>query len=78
MFAVSGTAVGVLFEVDMPGLNDFLPDSWAWVGVVVLCGAVTSLTAAFGYDVVSRFSMLITPYMIAVVIYPVALGACRH
>jgi len=69
MFAVSGTAVGVLFEVDMPGLNDFLPDSWAWVGVVVLCGAVTSLTAAFGYDVVSRFSMLITPYMIAVVIY---------
>jgi len=69
MFAVSGTAVGVLFGVKMPGLNDFMPNSWAWVAVVVLCGAVTSLTAAFGYDVVSRFSMLITPYMIAVVIY---------
>lgn len=69
MFAVSGTAVGVLFDVKMPGLNDFMPDSWVWVAVVVVCGAVTSMTAAFGYDVVSRFSMLITPYMIAVIIY---------
>jgi purine-cytosine permease-like protein len=69
MFAVSGTAVGVLFDVQMPGLNDFMPNGWTWVAVVVLCGAITSLTAAFGFDMVSRFSMLITPYMIAVVIY---------
>mmetsp|Transcript_146807 Transcript_146807/g.366107 ORF Transcript_146807/g.366107 Transcript_146807/m.366107 type:complete len:512 (+) Transcript_146807:57-1592(+) len=69
MFAVSGTAVGVLFDVPMPGLHDWLPSSWAWVAVVATVGAVTAIVAAFGYRYVSLFSKVVTPYMFAVIVF---------
>jgi purine-cytosine permease-like protein len=69
MFAVSATAVGVLFNVPMPGLHDWFPSSWAWVGVVAAVGAVTAIVAAFGYSWVALFSKLMAPYMFGVIVY---------
>lgn len=69
MFAVSGTAFGVLFDVPMPGLHDWLPTSWAWCVVVCTVGAVTAVIAAFGFSRISLFSKFIVPYMFAVIVY---------
>lgn len=77
MFAVSATALGVLFEVPMPGLHawpmpglhPWWPSSSAWVAIVAAMGTVTSVTAAFGYQHVSLFSKVVTPYMFAVIVY---------
>ena len=69
MFAVSATAVGVLFGVPMPGLHDWMPTSWAWVAVVLSVGAVTAVVASLGYSWVSLFSKFITPYMMVVIVY---------
>jgi len=69
MFAVSGTALGVLFDVPMPCLHDWWPSSWAWVSVVAAMGTVTSVVAAFGYRHVSLFSKVVAPYMFAVIVY---------
>lgn len=49
MFTVSGTALGVLFDVDgMPGLEDWTPTSPAFCAVVIVSGAFTTLISAFG------------------------------
>merc|ERR1719401_3303796 len=69
MCTVSATAFGALLDVRMPGLHDWLPSSWAFSGIVVLVSAVTAVVAAFGYTFVSRFSLVIAPYMFAVIVY---------
>uniref|UniRef100_A0A0G4HFN7 Uncharacterized protein n=1 Tax=Chromera velia CCMP2878 TaxID=1169474 RepID=A0A0G4HFN7_9ALVE len=69
MFAVSASAVGAILDLDMPGLNDWLPGSWQWVVVCVCVGAVTSFIAAFGYTIVSAFAMMVTPFIFAVIGY---------
>jgi len=69
MCTVSATAVGVLFNVRMPGLHDWLPSSWAFSGIVLFTGIITSLIASFGYKYVSRVSLILGPYMLAVIIY---------
>ncbi len=68
MIAVSATAVGIPFDMIMPSLNDWLPNSLGWVIAVFAVGAVTTIIAMFGYDQVSKFANLAAPWMILVFI----------
>lgn len=69
MFTVSATAFGAISDVPMPGLDDWLPNSWAFVGIVIGCGLVTTIIAAFGFTFVTTFGELMTPVLIAGIIY---------
>ena len=70
MFTVSGTAVGVLLNVDgMPGLEDWTPTSAAFCGAVLASGVVTTCISAFGMRGVSSFSTVTGPFLVAAVLY---------
>ena len=56
MVTVSATAVGVWFNLDMPGLNDLYPSGLDWVLAVLAVGAVIAVVAAYGYESVARFA----------------------
>ncbi len=68
MIAVSATAVGIPFNLSMPSLNDWLPNSIGWIIAVLCIGAVTTIVAAFGYEYVSRVANIAAPWMILVFI----------
>lgn len=66
MISVSATAVGVPFNMPMPGLNDWLPNSVGWIIAVIGVGAIISIVAAKGYESVSRFANVAAPWMVLV------------
>ncbi|MBN1591257.1 MAG: hypothetical protein JW888_17225, partial [Pirellulales bacterium] len=66
MITVSATAVGVLVEFPMPGLDDIYPNSVGWVLAVLGVGAVISVVAAYGYQTVSRVANVAAPWMVLV------------
>ncbi|HEX9784885.1 MAG TPA: hypothetical protein VGA56_19420 [Opitutaceae bacterium] len=66
MVTVSATAVGVWFDLSMPGLNDLYPNSAGWVITVLTVGTVIAIVAAFGYKVVARFANYAAPWMVLV------------
>lgn len=66
MVSVSATAVGIPFNMTMPGLSDLLPNSIGWVVVVIAVGAAIAIVAAKGYDAVARFANIAAPWMILV------------
>ena len=68
MVTVSATAVGVWFKFPMPELNDFYPNSVGWVIAVLACGAMISVVAAYGYEIVSKVANVAAPWMVLVFI----------
>ena len=66
MITVSATAVGVWFNFPMPGLNDTLPNSAGWVIAVLAVGLLIAFVAAYGYESVSRFANIASPWMVLV------------
>ncbi len=66
MITVSATAVGVWIDFPMPGLNDIYPNSVGWVLSVLGLGTLISIVAAFGYDTVSKFANIASPWMVLV------------
>ncbi len=66
MITVSATAVGLCFNIDMPGLYDYYPNSIGWVLSVFGVGLVISVVAAYGYQTVSRFANIASPWMVLV------------
>lgn len=64
MITVSATAVGVPFDIEMPRLDDTMPNSFTWVLIVVLIGAVISIIAARGYDTVSKAANWMSPIIV--------------
>ena len=66
MITVSATAVGVCGWFPMPGLTDFYPNSVGWVLAVLGVGAVISIVAAYGYNMVSRVANIAAPWMVLV------------
>ncbi len=66
MITVSATAVGVWFDLPMPGLNDLYPNSAGWVVAVLALGAVVAYVAAAGYRVVARVANIAAPWMVMV------------
>jgi len=63
MIAVSATAVGIPFEIRMPELNDWLPNSLGWILTVFGVGIVVTIVSILGYEEISRFSKLAAPWM---------------
>ena len=68
MIAVSATAIGIPFDLTMPSLSDWLPNSIGWIIAVLIIGAVTTIIAMFGYNQVARIGSLAGPWMILVFI----------
>lgn len=66
MIAVSATAIGVPFGMQMPGLDDWTPNGVAWIIAVFAVGAVISVVAARGYDMVAKFANVASPWMVLV------------
>jgi len=66
MVTVSATAVGVWFDIPMPGLADLAPNSLGWVLAVLAIGTLIAWVAAAGYAVVARFANFAAPWMILV------------
>ncbi len=63
MVAVSATAVGIPFAVEMPTLSDLYPTSVGWVVTVFAVGAVITTFAILGFEKLARFSKLAAPWM---------------
>lgn len=68
MIAVSATAVGIPFDLTMPNLSDWLPNSIGWIVAVAVVGSVTTLVAMMGYSQVARVANIAAPWMILVFI----------
>lgn len=66
MITVSATAVGVMVDFPMPGLNDLYPNSVGWVLAVLGVGALISVVAAFGYETVAKVANVAAPWMVLV------------
>ncbi|MFK7843792.1 MAG: cytosine permease [Rhodothermales bacterium] len=64
MIAVAATAVGIPFDMPMPGLNDMYPSSIAWVVTVLCVGAVVTILASFGFEKIAWFSKIAAPWML--------------
>ncbi len=68
MVTVSATALGVWFKFPMPELSDKYPNSIGWVIAVLACGAMISIVAAYGYQIVSKVANIAAPWMVLVFI----------
>jgi purine-cytosine permease-like protein len=64
MITVSATAIGVPFDMEMPKLEDTLPNSLTWVLIVLAVGAIISIVAARGYDSVSKAANWMAPLIV--------------
>ncbi len=64
MITVSATAVGVPFNMKMPTLTDTLPNSLTWVVIVLIIGALISMVAAKGYNMVSKAANWMSPFIV--------------
>lgn len=66
MITVSATAVGIPFDMVMPGMGDLYPNSVGFAIIVLLVGLVISFVASFGYDMVAKFANVAAPWMVLV------------
>ncbi|MEM7372992.1 MAG: hypothetical protein AAF587_30500 [Bacteroidota bacterium] len=64
MITVSATAVGVPFDMEMPKLTDNTPNGATWVIIVLIIGALISVVAAKGYDMVSKAANWMAPLIV--------------
>jgi len=63
MIAVAATAIGLPLNMTMPGLDDFYPNSVEWVVVVFFVGAVVTILAILGFEKISEFAKIASPWM---------------
>jgi len=68
MISVSATAVGLAFKTPTPALTDVLPNSVSWVVITLVVGGVVTLFAILGFDKVSKFSSVCSPWLFAIFI----------
>lgn len=68
MISVSATAVGLAFKMKVPGLNDIFPSSVLWVVVCLVLGALFTLLAILGFEKLSRFAEVVSPWIFLVFI----------
>jgi purine-cytosine permease-like protein len=68
MIAVSATAVGIPFNIDMPGLNDLYPHSIGWVVTVFFVGAGITTIAILGFKSLGNFGKVVVPWLFLVFI----------
>ena len=68
MIAVAATAVGITFGLPIPGLDAVFPSSVWWVVITFAVGAVITTFAILGFEKVSQFSTLCSPWVFVVFI----------
>ena len=66
MITVSATAVGIPFNMPMPGIEDLYPNSTSFILIVLLVGLVISVVASLGYETVAKFANIASPWMVLV------------
>lgn len=66
MISVSATAVGLPFNMPMPGLQDLYPNSVTWVAVVFLVGGIVTSLAILGFEKLAHFAKVCSPWMFLV------------
>ncbi len=68
MIAVSATAVGLIFGVALPAPTDILPPSLGWIVLTMGIGFLFTLLAVFGFERLSRFAQICSPWIFVVFI----------
>ncbi|HVP91648.1 MAG TPA: hypothetical protein VMS75_10590 [Terriglobales bacterium] len=68
MISVSATAVGLLFGIRVPRLDAVLPTSVGWVVLVLVLGAAFTTMAILGFEKLSRFAQVCSPWIFVVFI----------
>ena len=68
MIAVATTAVGLAFGLPTPDLTAVLPPSFAWVAITLVIGTLFTLVAVLGFDGVSKFASVCSPWIFVVFI----------
>jgi len=68
MISVSATAVGLGFGIPVPPLNAVFPTSVGWVALAVLIGACFTTLAILGFEKLSRFASVCSPWIFAIFI----------
>ncbi|MDH7492418.1 MAG: hypothetical protein QHH44_00900 [Candidatus Saccharicenans sp.] len=66
MISVSATAVGLAFGLQVPGLNDILPNNALWVLVCLTLGLLFTLLAILGFEKLGRFAEVASPWIFLV------------
>jgi len=66
MISVAATAVGIPFNMAMPGLDDRYPTTVGWVLTVIVVGAVVTTVAILGFEKIARISKISSPWMLLV------------
>ncbi len=66
MISVAATAVGLPFGMPMPELTDRYPTSMSWIVVVFFVGAVVTSLAILGFEKLSRFAKIASPWMLLI------------
>ncbi|MDX1939326.1 MAG: hypothetical protein SFU99_02175 [Saprospiraceae bacterium] len=64
MVTVSATAIGVPFNIEMPKLDDTMPNSLTWVIIVLVIGGATAIIAARGYNAISKAANWVSPLIV--------------
>jgi len=68
MIAVSATAVGLAFRLKAPALNAVFPSSIGWVLLTIVIGALFTTLAILGFEKLSRFAEVCSPWIFIVFI----------
>jgi cytosine permease len=63
MIAVSATALGLAFGIDIPSLRDVFPNSLTWVCLTLMIGTIFTVLAVLGFEKLSRFAQVCSPWI---------------
>jgi purine-cytosine permease-like protein len=68
MISVSASAIGTLVGIPTPQLSDVLPASFEWAVLTILLGCVFTVLAVFGFEKLSRFAAICSPFLFPIFI----------
>jgi cytosine permease len=63
MIAVSATALGLVFGISIPSLDDIFPRSFGWIALTLAIGVVFTILAVLGFEKLSRFAQICSPWI---------------
>jgi cytosine permease len=63
MIAVSATALGLVFGIPIPALDDVFPSSLGWVVLTLTIGTIFTILAILGFEKLSRFAQVCSPWI---------------
>jgi purine-cytosine permease-like protein len=66
MISISATAVGTVLGIPAPGIDEWVPRSAAWVVVAFLIGSAFTILAILGFESLSRFASVCSPWMFTI------------